>query len=75
MACFATVRFSPFLFMSCEPLPNSLVFFLAFRLGIPSRLVIFPDENHWVLNHGNSLKWHYEVFRWFDKYVGEKKAA
>lgn len=23
------------------------------RLGIPSRLVIFPDENHWVLNHGN----------------------
>ncbi|EPQ54580.1 alpha/beta-hydrolase [Gloeophyllum trabeum ATCC 11539] len=40
--------------------------------GIPSRLVIFPDENHWVLNHGNSLKWHYEVFRWFDKYVGRK---
>ncbi|KAL5512736.1 hypothetical protein ACEPAG_3002 [Sanghuangporus baumii] len=42
------------------------------QLGIPSRLVIFPDENHWVLNHGNSLKWHYEVFRWFDKFVGEK---
>ncbi|EIN12412.1 alpha/beta-hydrolase [Punctularia strigosozonata HHB-11173 SS5] len=39
--------------------------------GIPSRLVIFPDENHWVLNHGNSLKWHYEVFRWFDEFVGE----
>ncbi|VDC00715.1 unnamed protein product [Peniophora sp. CBMAI 1063] len=38
--------------------------------GIPARLVIFPDENHWVLNHGNSLKWHYEVFRWFDTYVG-----
>lgn len=41
------------------------------QLNVPSRLVIFPDENHWVLNHGNSLKWHYEVFRWFDKYVGE----
>ncbi|KAL1702382.1 Alpha/Beta hydrolase protein [Schizophyllum commune] len=40
------------------------------QLGIPSRLVIFPDENHWVLNHGNSLKWHYEVFRWFDRWVG-----
>ncbi|KAG7442969.1 alpha/beta-hydrolase [Guyanagaster necrorhizus] len=40
--------------------------------GVPSRLVIFPDENHWVLNHGNSLKWHYEVFRWFDQFVGEK---
>ena len=62
---------------------------LYFRLGIPSRLVIFPDENHWVLDHGNrflylayygidllliiprSLKWHYEVLRWFDQYVGE----
>ncbi|KAF8158405.1 Alpha/Beta hydrolase protein [Crassisporium funariophilum] len=43
------------------------------QLGIPSRLVIFPDENHWVLDHGNSLKWHYEVFRWFDQFVGEKK--
>ncbi|OCH92867.1 alpha/beta-hydrolase [Obba rivulosa] len=37
--------------------------------GVPSRLVIFPDENHWVLNPRNSLKWHYEVFRWFDKFV------
>ncbi|KAE9383084.1 alpha/beta-hydrolase, partial [Gymnopus androsaceus JB14] len=42
------------------------------QLGIPSRLVIFPDENHWVLKHGNSLKWHHEVFRWFDEFVGEK---
>ncbi|KAG6814233.1 hypothetical protein H0H92_015348 [Tricholoma furcatifolium] len=39
--------------------------------GIRSRLVIFPDENHWVLKHGNSLKWHYEVLRWFDEFVGE----
>ncbi|KAH9941063.1 alpha/beta-hydrolase [Amylocystis lapponica] len=37
---------------------------------VPSRLVIFPDENHWVLKPKNSLKWHYEVFRWFDKFVG-----
>jgi len=43
------------------------------QLGIPSRLVIFPDENHWVLDPGNSLKWHYEVLRWFDEYVGEKE--
>lgn len=41
------------------------------ELGVPSRLVIFPDENHWVLKQGNSLKWHYEVFRWFDKFVGD----
>ncbi|KAI0041991.1 alpha/beta-hydrolase [Auriscalpium vulgare] len=41
--------------------------------GVPSRLVIFPEENHWVLNHGNSLKWHYEVFRWFDLFVGKEE--
>ncbi|KAN0087536.1 Merops: S09.UPW [Tylopilus felleus] len=41
------------------------------QLGVPSRLMIFPDENHWVLNAGNSLKWHYEVFKWFDEFVGE----
>ncbi|KAJ3574733.1 hypothetical protein NP233_g1569 [Leucocoprinus birnbaumii] len=47
------------------------VFHALQQLGIPSRLVIFPDENHWVLDHGNSLKWHYEVFRWFDQFVGD----
>ncbi|KDN41730.1 hypothetical protein RSAG8_07261, partial [Rhizoctonia solani AG-8 WAC10335] len=41
--------------------------------GIPSRIVIFPDENHWVIKPGNSLKWHYEVFRWFDEWVGADK--
>ncbi|KAF7298860.1 Dipeptidyl-peptidase 5 [Mycena indigotica] len=40
------------------------------QLGVPTRLVIFPDENHWVLKHGNSLKWHYEVLRWFEEFVG-----
>ncbi|KAF7346483.1 Dipeptidyl-peptidase 5 [Mycena sanguinolenta] len=62
------------------------------QLGIPSRLVIFPDENHWlvtpfermpvadglfdrVLGHEHSLKWHYEVFKWFDEFVGERASA
>nr|GAT52261.1 dipeptidyl-peptidase 5 [Mycena chlorophos] len=40
------------------------------QLGVPTRLIVFPNENHWVLNHGNSLKWHYELFRWFDEFVG-----
>ncbi|KAJ7175987.1 Alpha/Beta hydrolase protein [Mycena filopes] len=41
------------------------------QLGIPSRLLIFPAENHWVLEHENSLKWHHEVFKWFDEFVGD----
>ncbi len=36
------------------------------RRGIPSRLVVFPDENHWVLSPANSLQWHDEVLAWLD---------
>ena len=39
------------------------------RRGIDSRLVFFPDENHWVLKPANSQKWHDEVFGWLDKYL------
>ncbi|KAG2037851.1 hypothetical protein BDR03DRAFT_863023, partial [Suillus americanus] len=46
------------------------VFHALQQLGVPSRLLIFPDENHWVINAGNSLKWHHEVFRWFDQFIG-----
>jgi hypothetical protein len=73
------------------------------RSDVDSRLVVFPDENHWVNKPENrcvrnrvakaalsspypsdpyaslsrthrrffvSLKWHYELFRWFAKYAG-----
>jgi dipeptidyl aminopeptidase/acylaminoacyl peptidase len=38
------------------------------RRGVPSRLVYFPNENHWVLEPKNSLKWHGEVLGWLLKY-------
>lgn len=41
------------------------------RRGVPSRFMYFPSENHWVLNPHNSLRWHHEVFRWLDEWVGE----
>ncbi|KAL2127818.1 hypothetical protein VTI74DRAFT_10119 [Chaetomium olivicolor] len=37
---------------------------------VPSKLLIFPDENHWVLKHENSLVWHREVLGWINKYSG-----
>ena len=40
------------------------------RRGVPSRLLIFPDENHWVLKPKNSVQWYDEVFGWFGKYLG-----
>ncbi len=39
------------------------------RLGVPSRMVNFPDEGHWVLKPRNSQRWHQEVFAWLGKYV------
>ena len=38
------------------------------REGVPSRLVYFPDENHWVRKPANSKRWHEEVFKWIDHY-------
>ncbi|KAJ5669067.1 hypothetical protein N7462_010137 [Penicillium macrosclerotiorum] len=38
--------------------------------GVPSRLLNFPDENHWVTNHENSLVWHQQVLGWLNKYSG-----
>ena len=38
------------------------------RQGVPSRMVNFPDEGHWVLKPRNSEYWHKEVFSWFGKY-------
>ena len=39
------------------------------RKGIPSRLLLFPDENHWVLKPQNSLLWHETVKEWLDRWL------
>lgn len=37
--------------------------------GVDSRLIYFPDENHWVLKPANSLYWYAEVRKWIDRYI------
>jgi dipeptidyl aminopeptidase/acylaminoacyl peptidase len=39
------------------------------RRGVPSRLLYFPDEGHWVLKPQNSQLWYKTVLGWLDKYV------
>jgi dipeptidyl aminopeptidase/acylaminoacyl peptidase len=39
------------------------------RRDIPSRLLIYPDENHWVLKPKNSVQWYDEVFGWMGRYL------
>jgi dipeptidyl aminopeptidase/acylaminoacyl peptidase len=38
--------------------------------GVQSRLVYYPDENHWVLTRANSLHWYGEVRDWVEKFAG-----
>ena len=39
------------------------------RRGVPSRLLYFPDENHWVLSPANGLQWHDEVLGWLGRWT------
>jgi dipeptidyl aminopeptidase/acylaminoacyl peptidase len=55
------------------PLEQGLAMFTALqRQRVPSRLVIFPDENHWILKPANSVRWHEEVLGWLDRWSGKK---
>jgi dipeptidyl aminopeptidase/acylaminoacyl peptidase len=39
------------------------------RRGIESKLLIFPDENHWVLKPANSVLWYQTVLGWLDAHL------
>ena len=43
------------------------------RRGIPSKLLYFPDENHWVLKPANSIQWHETVLGWLDQWLKLKE--
>ena len=44
--------------------------FAAARLrGVDARLLLFPDENHWVLKPQNGILWQRIFFDWLDKYL------
>ena len=52
------------------PLNNSLEYWTALqRRQIPSRLVVFPDENHWVLKGENSRLFYREVHAWLARWL------
>jgi dipeptidyl aminopeptidase/acylaminoacyl peptidase len=49
------------------PIGQSLEAFQAAQLrGIKSKLLFFPEENHWVLSAQNALVWQKEFFRWLN---------
>ncbi len=52
------------------PVTQSIATFTALqRKGIPSQLLYFPDENHWVLQPANSVFWHQTVLSWLERWL------
>jgi dipeptidyl aminopeptidase/acylaminoacyl peptidase len=52
------------------PYTQGLAAFTALqRRGIESRLLLFPDENHWVLKPANSVLWYHTVLGWLDMHL------
>ena len=43
--------------------------------GIPAEMVIFPDENHWILKPQNAVMWQRLFFRWFDRWLKNEPAT
>ena len=40
---------------------------------IPAKMLVYPDENHWILQPQNALLWQYEFFKWFDRWLKPQK--
>jgi dipeptidyl aminopeptidase/acylaminoacyl peptidase len=58
------------------PLNNSLEYWTVLqRQQIPSRLVVFPDENHWILKGENSRLFYQEVHDWLARWLGPQPTA
>ncbi|KLJ01054.1 S9 family peptidase [Luteimonas sp. FCS-9] len=54
------------------PVDQGLSTFTALqRKGIESKLLYFPDENHWVLQPHNSVLWHDTVNDWLKQHIGQ----
>ncbi|MGC2237968.1 MAG: S9 family peptidase [Pyrinomonadaceae bacterium] len=52
------------------PVDQSLQLYTALQLNkTDSKLVIFPDEGHWILKPQNSEFWYGQVLDWFGKYL------
>ena len=52
------------------PYTESLQLFTALqRKGVESKLLVFPDEGHWILKPQNSELWYRTVLAWFDKHL------
>jgi dipeptidyl aminopeptidase/acylaminoacyl peptidase len=52
------------------PYDQAMAAFTAARMhDVPAELLLFPDENHWILTPQNNILWHRMFYRWLDKWM------
>lgn len=52
------------------PVDQDYQLYTALQLqNVPSKLIVFPDEGHWILKPQNSEFWYKNVLDWFEKYL------
>jgi dipeptidyl aminopeptidase/acylaminoacyl peptidase len=52
------------------PMNNAIAFFaMQQRLQVPSKLMVFPEETHWIQKGEDSRFWYHEVQAWLAKYL------
>jgi Prolyl oligopeptidase family len=52
-----------------DPWQGLAVFTALQRRGVPSELLYFPDENHWVLKPANSIQWYDTTIEWLNRWT------
>jgi dipeptidyl aminopeptidase/acylaminoacyl peptidase len=56
------------------PLNNVLeMWALLQRQRVPSRLLVWPDENHWILKAENSRRFYEEVHQWLERWIADTR--
>ena len=58
-----------------DPSGGLATFTLLQAMHIPSKLLFFPDENHWVLHPANSVLWYHTVLGWMDQWSKPDQAG
>jgi len=41
-------------------------------MGLPARLAVYPEENHWILHPRTGRHWYGEVLGWLERWIGKK---
>jgi dipeptidyl aminopeptidase/acylaminoacyl peptidase len=55
------------------PFEQGMAAFNAARIrNIPAEMVLFPEENHWILKPQNNIFWHRTFYAWLDKWLKEQ---